>query len=402
MSYFDLTTWRAFTKEEMLTFLASLRQNPGDKKKNGPKKRGSNLIIQKMASPFDIYTYLHARFGPPNGLQTFLARDDSDNLFHWDYYLKAAGKSLTFTGAAQEVHVWFNDNLSDAECLKFIENLKVDFRRVGRSKREFAATLEKWNIFPNQYLSIAERCADLYESIETALPKVNRAIFGDNFSYKNLQTHINNKTLVKLITRLTTAPTELAVLMPVMFESFIGLLISGLIKPELKQNQRMFESFRRSPLDIKIMDLANRCKGFKRPIDYNNPSFSRYRNIINKRNDIIHGNIDPSKDVLYNVYFHNKIPIYKSGGDRIQQYFISLLDQYKPQQVLEDYIATHDFIAEILGHLEPQVRESLLLVMGDSQPGWDEKRNIFGHLFPHRVVTSYFEGMRYDWDLRAE
>src|SRR3546814_14611630 len=90
MSYLDPTTWRAFTTEEMSAYLAELGSKKGAKKRGG--RKGGNrpvLVLQKTISPFDAYTYLHARFGAPNGLQTFLARNDSDNLFHWAYYLKA-------------------------------------------------------------------------------------------------------------------------------------------------------------------------------------------------------------------------------------------------------------------------------------------------------------------------
>jgi hypothetical protein len=393
MTYFDPTIWRAFTREEMLNYLEH------KKRKRRGSKRGGLLVLQKSVSPFDAYTYFHARFGHPNGLQTMLARDDSDNLYHWDYNIKAGTKDLIVTGATQEVHVWFQDDLSDPKFLKFILSLKADFARVGKEKSKFAATLEKWDIFPNQYLSIANRCAELYDSISTALPNVNRLILENMFGAKELRSPRKVKALSKLMTQITTAPTELSVLMPVMFEAFIGLLVAGLTKPEIKENQRMFDAFVRSPLDVKIMDLANRCRGFQRSIEQNNRIFSRFRSIVNKRNDIIHGNIDPVKNSLEVVYFHGKRPLYKNGGDRIRQHWIGLVNQYQPQEVLDDYVAMNEFVIEILDHLEPSVRGSLLMVMEDTQPGWDDKRQIFGRLFPDHIATTYMEGLRYDWEL---
>lgn len=71
MSYLDPTTWRAFTKDEMSAYLAELGLKKGAKKR-GSRKGGNRpvLVLQKTISPFDAYTYLHARFGAPNGLQT--------------------------------------------------------------------------------------------------------------------------------------------------------------------------------------------------------------------------------------------------------------------------------------------------------------------------------------------
>lgn len=401
MSYLDPTTWRAFTKEEMSAYLADLR-SPKAPKKRGRREGGNRpvLVLQKTISPFDAYTYLHARFGAPNGLQTFLARDDSDNLFHWDYYLKAGDATLQFVGATEEVHVWFEGRFSDADCRTFIANMRADFGRVAEEKGRFASSLEKWNIFPNQYLAIANRCAELYDTICDALPKVEKKIVADNLATQNLAREKNNKSHAKLMTAITTAPTELSVLIPVMFESFIGLLVAGFIRPEIKRNQAAFTAFVRLPLNQKLERLADNCRGFARPIEQNNPVFGRYWSVVNRRNDLIHGNVDPVRDALEVVYFHGKRPLYKSGGDRIRQLWLRLIDQYNPWGVVDDYLAMHAFIIEILDHLTPANRNSLGYIMGDSQPGWDNKRKIYGILFPEVVATSVFGELRYDWQLQ--
>lgn len=383
----------------MLAFLDGMKEKQRGKSKR--KKKGSrkgSLILQKTVSTFDAYTYLHARFGPPNGLQTFLAKDDSDNLFHWDYNLRAGDNELIFVGATQEIHVWFDHDLSDAECWRFIEGLKADFARVGREKGRFSGTLEKWHIFPNQYLSLANRCGELYDTIATALPKAKKLILAEDFVGNDLQAK-KARSIPKLMSAITTAPTELSVLMPVMFESFVGLLVAGLTKQDLKQDLAAFNAFIRSPLNQKLTAMADNCVGFSRPLEQANPAFGRYWSVVNKRNDVIHGNVDPVKDTLEVVYFHGKRPLYRSGGDRIRQHWIGLVQQYKPQEVMDDYIATHEFIIEILDHLKPATRRSIEIIMEDTQPGWDNRRKIFGRLFPGHVATSLFEGTRFDWQL---
>jgi hypothetical protein len=403
MSYFDPTTWRAFTKEEMLADLDRMRsRNDGKKRRKRGRKQKSALILQETVSPFDAYTYLHARFGAPNGFQTFLAKDDSDNLFHWDYNLKAGELDLRFVGASEEVHVWFDADLDDADCLRFIDNLRADFGRAGREKGRLASTLEKWRIFPNQYLTIANRCADLYAVITETLPKIDKKVLADKLTTQNLMSEKNRKSHSKMMSAITSAPTELSVLIPVMFESFVGLIVAGLIRPELKRDQEAFTAFVRSPLNQKLTEMADRCRGFERPIEQTNPVFGRYWSVVNKRNDILHGNVDPVRDALEVVYFHGKRPLYRSGGDRIRQHWVRLLDQYKPREVADDYLAMHAFIIEILNHLTPAYRHSIQLIMEDTQPGWDNRRKIFGRLFPNFVATTFFEGLRYDWQLRID
>lgn len=67
--------------------------------------------------PGDLYCYLRARFGPPNGLMMALIEDSSDNLFHWHYCVRVKGEwleMLSFFAAGlgegefqrSEVDVW--------------------------------------------------------------------------------------------------------------------------------------------------------------------------------------------------------------------------------------------------------------------------------------------------------
>lgn len=73
--------------------------------------------------------------------------------------------------------------------------------------------------------------------------------------------------------------------------------------------------------------------------------------------------------------------------------------RYRQQDVVDDYLAMHAFIVDILDHMTPGERRVIEMVMEDTQPGWDKRRQIAGRLFPNHVATTVFEGMRYDWQL---
>lgn len=419
-AYFNPASWRAFSREEMLEFLDHSKREADQaksksKKKSRPKKvrkvqkqlpfpggqrrqRNHMIVLQKSISPFDAYTYLFARFGEPNGLMTFLAKNDSDNLFHWDYYLKAGEKKIRFTGATEEVHVHIDDNFSDDDWLNFIKNIKRDFGRVSIDKGKFAGSLEKWTIFPNQFLTIANRCAELYHKIDRELPKIE-AFIETQFKTDTLQRKNDRNKYSQLMNALTGIPTELSVLTPVLFESFLGLVISGMMKPEIEKDAQRRSEYVRCRLDEKLVGLSEVCIGFSKPLSRDNQAFGRYWDVVNKRNDIMHGNVDLVRDAVEVVFFHGKRPLYKQGGDRITQHWRRLFEQYRPREVANDYISTHEFIIEILNHMEPRYRHQMYVVMKDTQPGWDAKRRIFGRLFPNVVATAMFDGMFYDWQL---
>ena len=87
-----------------------------------------------------------------------------------DFYIKAGGANLQFVGASEEVHVHFDFDVPDEDCLAFIAALRADFGRVSQDKGRFAGTLEKWNIFPNQFLTIASRCGGALPACPSVAP----------------------------------------------------------------------------------------------------------------------------------------------------------------------------------------------------------------------------------------
>jgi hypothetical protein len=161
----------------------------------------------------------------------------------------------------------------------------------------------------------------------------------------------------------------------------------------------MYDTFIRSPLDVKIFDLANRCKGFAKAVEPGNATMTRYWIIVNRRNDIIHGNINVERDASDTVYFDKKTPLFRSGGNRIKTYRESVIRTHNPKQVLEDYEATHEVIYEIIGHLHPPMQEQVKILISETEPGWDAKRSIFGKLFPSHVMSFTMDGLRYDSEL---
>lgn len=410
MSYFDPSTWRVFTREEFKSYLDRRSESAKSMGKGevqpstedgGVKARQLNkmMVFQELLAPLDVYCYLKGRFGEPNGLQTFLKKDDSDNMFHWDYNLMAGDKELYFAGATQEIHVWMDDDFSDAEWIEFAKSLKSDFKNFGKQKSAVLHRLEKWSILPNHFVATANECSEYYEDIKRSLkamekiaaPQGAREYDGD---YKKIL-----EKQGKHVNSVRSACVKLNILMPVMFESFLGLLIAILIKPAVRKNRRMYEAFIRSPLDVKIFDLATRCRGFAKAIEPGNAAMARYWQIVNRRNDVIHGNLDVERDALDTVYFDKKTPLFRSGGDRIQAHLEGVIRTHDPEQVLSDYEATHDFILEIVGHLQPPIQEQARILISETEPGWDAKRGIFGKLFPSHVMSFTMDGLRYDSEL---
>src|SRR6266478_2918307 len=160
----DVEAWRAFTKQEMRDYFEKVPSKSGEKDSEDVRNK-SVLIVRRQLSPVDMYCYLKARFGEPNGFQNFLRKDDSDNWIHWDFNLKAAGEDVYVCGTYREVHFILSEKLTDYEWRDFILKIKSDFGRIGKAKSEILNSLEKWAIFPNKFVEIAEVCGDLHKEV---------------------------------------------------------------------------------------------------------------------------------------------------------------------------------------------------------------------------------------------
>ena len=101
--------WLKCGPRELSAYLASKSAGPPRRK----PKRGQMLVVRAQLRPVDVYAYLRARFGTPNGIQNLLRADDSDNLFHWDYLLKSDDAHIYISGTSREIHFFLSEALSD-------------------------------------------------------------------------------------------------------------------------------------------------------------------------------------------------------------------------------------------------------------------------------------------------
>ena len=127
----DVQSWRVPTLPELRAFFDRVFARP---KPASPREKTSVLAVRRSLSPVDVYCYLKARFGEPNGFQNILRKDDSDNLIHWDFNLKAGEEDVYICGTSREIHFLVSAKMSDADWHDLISAVKRDFGRVGKEK----------------------------------------------------------------------------------------------------------------------------------------------------------------------------------------------------------------------------------------------------------------------------
>jgi hypothetical protein len=399
----DVPAWRALTKLEMRHHLERIgRQN---KETTGNAVFKSILAVRNNLSPLDMYCYLKARFGEPNGFQNFLRRDSSHNLFHWDFNLKAAEEDVYIVGTFREIHLALSEELADNDWPNLIRRIKSDYGRVGTEKGDVLNSLEKWVIFPNKFVAVAEVCADLHFGILQSIRKSSPYKIPPIFSAKSDSVATDDqeakvlRRVVRRSTKLYRDCLELSLMTPVLAEAFINMAILILCKKRIRENKRQFDAFIRSNIDVKIFDLPDKCTGFARRIDQNSPTFKRFMTVMQNRNNAIHGNVDPQREQTEVVYFDGRRPLFRESGDHISIHFETLARQFKPEAVVKDYEDTYEFLVSLAECLKPSVAKGFWQIIEDPRPGFDLGRRIMGCLMPEVTVVAHMEGMKYDDEL---
>ena len=118
-----------------------------------------------------------------------------------------------------------------------------------------------------------------------------------------------------------------------------------LCKNKIRKNSRQFDAFIRSQIDAKIFDLPYKCSGFAREIDPNSQTYKNFKRVMDKRNNAIHGNVDPEREQTELVYFDGRRPLFKDPGDHIAKLFEALARQHEPEKVVKDYEDTYYFLS---------------------------------------------------------
>jgi hypothetical protein len=359
----------------------------------------SGLSVRENLAPVDVYCYLKARFGEPNGFANRLRAQHSDNLVHWEFLLKAGDDDVLITGWIRQVRIIVSVRMTDEDWMGLILAIKGDFKRVGKKKSSILKSLEHWVIFPNRYIAIADLCADLHTKILD-----NKAIGNYKPSSSQFRGDLRRfETSAKERVKLYQNCLQLSVLTPILAEAFINLLILAFCKPELRANRAELDIFIREKIHRRLGELNTKCLGFTRAVDKRLATYGRFLKVMNKRNDTIHGNHNPEREYVEQVYFEGTRPLFVEPGDAIGKYFEGLERQYRPDLVIEDYQAVHEFLWDLISScLTPGYAADFYRIAEDHYPGFDIGRKKMGCLFTPRYNSDNMQGVRFDDELGVE
>jgi hypothetical protein len=387
----DVLNWRASTPAELKQFLDHDDQKP----------KGDALIIRTFLKPVDVYSYLVARFGEPNGVQNLLRSDSSDNWIHWDFNIKIGDQFINLAGASREIHVITSEKMTDEHWKSLILAVKQDYARVGKDKSAVLGRFEKFSIFQNKFVSLANLCADLHADIKDMppAPPVPRTLAHEE-DVRNVE-----ETWAEIGDRgnkLFGDSLKLQLLTPVMCEAFINMVILTFCKDKIRNDQKAYEAYFRETIPQRLDLLSTNCDGFERPIDKTTPAYANFMRVVARRNFALHGNVDPIRESLEIVYFDGRRPLFADPGHNIERLFEHLERIHRPQDAVQEYEDAHFFLLEIMDCLSERHREFFRHVINDGYPAYEMRKKRVTRALPDDAMICILPGMRYDDQLEVE
>jgi hypothetical protein len=383
-SCFNLAKWRAPESKEITSYLED----------QATKRTVAIWANDGSISPLDLYCYLKARFGPPNGISMLFRKPSSDNGIQWHYTLFSSGSMIDFFGMNRllEIRVSRASPVSDFDWRCFLGRIKEDFKTWASQMLEVRRSLEKWSLFINPFRRLdlmvdtlvkRLKALDLKEPRPPPLPpnSTQQRRYMEEFS--NWNQNISEAQLLG---------TSLRMIAPVLAESFVNFLIFALAKQEIKSNARRYEDLIRKPLVNRVTSLHLYCEGFIREITNDSEAFKKFHSLMKARNDLLHGNVDPSKLKFDEVFFDGTIPLFcdeQSLAIRLRAHGIRSME---PEAALNDIKTVEEFARLLLDQLDPKYRQEILRLLKESQPGWREADKKIGILFSDTIVE--FAGIK--------
>lgn len=349
-------------------------------------------IVEEL-KPSDTYCFFYAKFGPPNGLKNIFKNDSSDNLVHWEWVLEYKKKLIFIQGMNLRTEIGFLGDweLSESALSELIKLIKDDFENYGKSKSEIRKALEDWDIFVNPHLSLKKSIKQLKADLDAL--ELDPEI--DNIANANsLNTLIEveedwNNILIKY-NRGVGLSMSLNIMIPILAESFINLLICILCRPDIKNNKRLFDSFMRANIDVKIQSLHINCEGFEKAIDWGSEECKLYNKIINRRNDLLHGNINIKELKHSEIFFNKRTPVFKEYRSIWKHSVGSALEHSRFPEIDEDLKVVYSFIDYVLSCLESKNQDTIKQFMDSPDLGCNKQSKNLAVLLPHHLVDMWF------------
>lgn len=360
--------------------------------------QGHLIRLTDQLSPAAMFKYLLARFADPVGTINDLSLNPISGVA-WHYLLTLDGLPIEITGYNFRIDVVLHRDLA-LECSpgEFASLIKGDLAARHQQVVPALHKLRKWTTFLNPYshlLDTAERMLERAKWIDDVLEKSRRHPSTVEELKWQLANHGPACALASELAGITLAVRMIA---PVMAETFVNLILFQFVKPGYRD-----KSLHREKIVDRIRQLDRHCDGFFCPVDIKHPAFVAFHQMMEKRNNLLHGNIQPESQPESEVVFAYRhlngatIPVFQHWKSIYDRSVGSRLAAHPLSAARDDLAAALQFVQYLLSCLEPSVAQEFQRTLTFVNLQYDKKERLLAALFTDdfadTLTPELFKGM---------
>ncbi len=327
-------------------------------------------ILISCTNSVEMYSYLRLKFGDQNGIYGHIHGDkktDINNPLNWQYGFKYRQCHVYIYQHYRDLGIFsVSDLIEKFDTDAFLQELMDDIKFCKKEVVEIKKKFEQVSVIKNPYKSFYDLCDSTRKILETfkkaplKVPKYP----SNNLEYQNAVKEMEG--ISWHFSTLSSHSTILMCFTPIMIEAFIHLIFTLLAKNEVKEDKRLFDSFLKGGIDVKIKQLPLYCIGFKQniiniPKDY----FKKVQKVVNIRNDLLHGNLNYNSSLsLEEVFFDEKdIPLFANNFSTFDLMELYSLKNTDPDHAINLFEDAKLFINSVIENVDDKYVAEIRLMM---------------------------------------
>ena len=358
----------------------------------------NRLILRNEISPANLYLYLLARFGSPNGVITELRKHDdrARRSVLWHYSLDWRGRMMHIICYHFRVDLIFSSGQEvDISPESFAKLLQEGLTRHRFEVDKARKLVDRYKSFLNPLSHLKDsilRMLSRAEELDSSLIR-SRA---HPETLEDIQWHADNQENQSIAAaELSGCCLSVRMMSPVFAEMFVNLLIFNLFRDSGDRNAEMAK-FRRLGIIDRISGLASNCEGFARSPDKEARPLRDFLDLMNRRNDLLHGNIKPEDRVESDFQLHDEVPTIMKFKPIYERALGPTLNAFPLEEARRDYQAALAFVKYMLTCLHDDQRAEFEPMLDSVDMHYSTRRKrvcvLYGNEFHESVDPELLQG----------
>ncbi len=341
------------------------------------------IVLMNEISPAELFCYLAGRFGQPTGCFSHIPREHFKEAINWHFLLCLP------EGPVDVVSLNFRTEVYLPVCFEcsagdFADVVKADMPHHKVAIEAVEAKATKWVSFLNPYAQLVESsqlmlerakslAAILQDDMDAPVSPAETARFVGAFNAD-----------YPVAMELSGLCLSIRMMCPVMIEAFLNLVLFTLAKTERRSAPGGLAALTRERVMDKVKFLHQNCDHFLRPVDWSTPVCQEFADLRRRRNDMLHGNVDPLGQKYETIWLWEKAPLFTRVLGPYERALGSKMSVHPLPEVEKDFHLVEAFEEYVLSCMKPEVAGEVRNILGSIDLAFDQDRNKLGILFANQ------------------